>query len=234
MRQIGSGQASWWRASRSPTPRPALKAATARPDRPLIVANRPSRLRLRATLPVIAIGLAGAAGFVALIGSGSSTRPTAPALAEIEHMLDLAGYGLTQVSLTGHRLTTDSDIFDALDLAQVAEGDARAVAIDAVDERPDGRFEARVVALCPHAANACRAALAMLADIERFNAARAEAATDSRRAASSAGSSCASVRCSSGTRGATASAARATSATAVGRLGRRVKRAMARQFIARR
>jgi cell division protein FtsQ len=32
-------------------------------------------------------------------------------------MLDRAGYGLTQVSLTGHRLTPDSDIFDAIDLA---------------------------------------------------------------------------------------------------------------------
>ena len=32
-------------------------------------------------------------------------------------MIELAGYGLTQVSLTGHRLTPDSDIFDAIDLA---------------------------------------------------------------------------------------------------------------------
>jgi len=51
-----------------------------------------------------------------LAGSGTA-RPTAPALAEIEHMIELAGYGLTQVSLTGHRLTLDSDIFDAIDLA---------------------------------------------------------------------------------------------------------------------
>jgi cell division protein FtsQ len=53
-----------------------------------------------------------------LVFAGSGTaRPTAPALAEIEHMIELAGYGLTQVSLTGHRLTPDSDIFDAIDLA---------------------------------------------------------------------------------------------------------------------
>ena len=32
-------------------------------------------------------------------------------------MIELAGYGLTQVSLTGHRFTADSDIFDAIDLA---------------------------------------------------------------------------------------------------------------------
>lgn len=31
-------------------------------------------------------------------------------------MLDQAGYGLTQITLTGHRLTPDSDVFDAIDL----------------------------------------------------------------------------------------------------------------------
>ena len=67
-------------------------------------------------MPLTALGLAGAAVVLVLAGSGTA-RPTAPALAEIEHMIDLAGYGLTQVSLTGHRLTTDSDIFDAIDLA---------------------------------------------------------------------------------------------------------------------
>jgi cell division protein FtsQ len=39
-----------------------------------------------------------------------------PALAELERMLDQAGYGLTQIVLTGHRLTPDSDVFDAIDL----------------------------------------------------------------------------------------------------------------------
>src|SRR5262249_32446156 len=40
----------------------------------------------------------------------------APALAEIERLIELSGFGLTQVSLTGHRYTLDSDIFDAIGL----------------------------------------------------------------------------------------------------------------------
>jgi cell division protein FtsQ len=48
---------------------------------------------------------------------GATPPQMQSALAEIERMLDRAGYGLTQVSLTGHRLTPDSDIFDAIDLA---------------------------------------------------------------------------------------------------------------------
>ncbi|HEY7084783.1 MAG TPA: FtsQ-type POTRA domain-containing protein [Hyphomicrobiaceae bacterium] len=38
----------------------------------------------------------------------------APAMAEIERLVELAGFGLTQVSVTGHRYTLDSDIFDAI------------------------------------------------------------------------------------------------------------------------
>jgi cell division protein FtsQ len=114
LRQIGSGQASWWRASRSPTPRSVLKATAADPRRPLINPTRRSRRKLG--LPLAAVALAGATAVLVLAGSGTA-RPTAPALAEIERMLELAGYGLTQVSLTGHRLTPDSDIFEAVDLA---------------------------------------------------------------------------------------------------------------------
>ena len=116
MRQIGSGQASWWRASRSPTPRPILRATPAKPRRPLVNPTRRSRSKLKSILPLTAVALAGATAVLVLAGSGTA-RPTAPALAEIERMLELAGYGLTQVSLTGHRLTPDSDIFEAVDLA---------------------------------------------------------------------------------------------------------------------
>lgn len=66
---------------------------------------------------MVAAGLAGMAAFLVFAGSAERTRSTAPALAEIENMIDLAGYGLTQVSLTGHRLTPDGDVFDAIDLA---------------------------------------------------------------------------------------------------------------------
>jgi len=120
LRQIGSGQVFWWRASQSPTPsvapRPVLKATAAkRAHAPVNLHRRRPRKR-KSILPLTALGLAGAAVMLVLAGSGTA-RPTAPALAEIEHMIDLAGYGLTHVSLTGHRLTSDSDIFDAIDLA---------------------------------------------------------------------------------------------------------------------
>jgi cell division protein FtsQ len=116
LRQIGSGQTFWWRASQSPTPRPVLRATPAKPKRPLVNPPRRSRRKFKSILPLTAVALAGATAVLVLAGSGTA-RPTAPALAEIEHMIDLAGYGLTQVSLTGHRLTPDSDIFDAIDLA---------------------------------------------------------------------------------------------------------------------
>jgi cell division protein FtsQ len=120
LRQIGSGQTFWWRASQSPTPSvapwPVLRATPAKPRRPLVNPPRRLRRKLGWVLSPIAVVLAGATGVLVLAGSGAA-RPTAPALAEIERMIELAGYGLTQVSLTGHRLTPDSDIFDAIDLA---------------------------------------------------------------------------------------------------------------------
>ena len=61
--------------------------------------------------------LAGAVSAAALLaGLPRGENSPAPALAEIERIVDLAGFGLTQVSLTGHRFTLDSDIFEALDL----------------------------------------------------------------------------------------------------------------------
>jgi cell division protein FtsQ len=38
------------------------------------------------------------------------------ALAPVEHVAELAGLGLTQASLSGHRFTADTDIYAALDL----------------------------------------------------------------------------------------------------------------------
>jgi cell division protein FtsQ len=120
LQQIGTGQPIWWRARRSPTPSqkpwPVLKAAAKLP-RPLIRPKRRKPTRLDRILPAIGLGFLSAAAFMALAGAERSTRPAAQALAEIEHMVERAGYGLTQVSLTGHRFTTDSDIFEAIDLA---------------------------------------------------------------------------------------------------------------------
>jgi cell division protein FtsQ len=114
LRQIGPGQTLWWRASRSPTPRPVLKAASVDIRRRRVASA--GLWRRIPVLPLIALAVVGAAGVLVVAGS-RTVRPTPAALAEIEHMIDLAGYGLTQVSLTGHRFTSDSDVFDAIDLA---------------------------------------------------------------------------------------------------------------------
>jgi cell division protein FtsQ len=120
LRQIGTGQTIWWRASRSPAPSiapwPVPNATTPKTRRPLVKPTRRSRRRLPPALSLTAACLAGAGAFLIVAGSGRA-HTAAAALAEIEHMIDVAGYGLTQVSLTGHRLTPDSDIFDAIDLA---------------------------------------------------------------------------------------------------------------------
>jgi cell division protein FtsQ len=113
LQQIGTGAEVERRASRSPAPRPVLNEARPRPLRPR--ATRPHRsfsrkFRPRA-LALIALGV------VAPLAFASVARPLnspAPALAEIERLIELAGFGLTQVSVTGHRYTLDSDIFDAI------------------------------------------------------------------------------------------------------------------------
>ena len=65
---------------------------------------------------MLAVAAAGMAAFALFMHSARPLNSPAPALAEIEQVLDLAGFGLTQVSLTGHRYTPDSDILDAVGL----------------------------------------------------------------------------------------------------------------------
>jgi cell division protein FtsQ len=113
LQQVGTGAGVGRRASPSPAPQPVLNRA--HPLGPH--ATRPRRgprrkFRARA-LSLIALGI------VAPLAFASVARPLtspAPALAEIERLIELAGFGLTQVSVTGHRYTLDSDIFDAIDL----------------------------------------------------------------------------------------------------------------------
>jgi cell division protein FtsQ len=60
--------------------------------------------------------LAAALTVMAFAGVARRVNSPAPALAEIERIMELAGFGLDQVAVTGHRYTLDSDIFDAIDL----------------------------------------------------------------------------------------------------------------------
>jgi len=113
LRQVGTGAEFARRASPSPAPQPVLKKVHLR--RPH--ARRPRRARRRA-LRVRAPALI-ALGIVAPLAFASVARPLnspAPALAEIERGIELAGFGLSQVSVTGYRYTVDSDIFDAIGL----------------------------------------------------------------------------------------------------------------------
>jgi cell division protein FtsQ len=65
---------------------------------------------------MLGLATAGLAAFALFVQSARPLNSPTPALAEIEQVLDLAGFGLTQVSLAGHRYTPDSDILDAVGL----------------------------------------------------------------------------------------------------------------------
>jgi cell division protein FtsQ len=113
LQQVGTGAEIGRRASRSPAPQPVLREA--RPLRPH--PTRPHRARKR-KFQVRALAFT-AVGILAPLVFAGVARPLnspAPALAEIERLIELAGFGLTQVSVMGHRYTLDSDIFDAIGL----------------------------------------------------------------------------------------------------------------------
>ena len=113
MQQVGTGAEVARRASPSPAPQSVLKD----PYPPGPHATRPRRARPRKfrarALALIAFGIVAPLAFV---GVARPLTSPAPALAEIERLIELAGFGLTQVSVTGYRYTLDSDIFDAIDL----------------------------------------------------------------------------------------------------------------------
>ena len=96
MQQVGPGPEVWWRADHPPAPRPVLKAPT-----------KSSRRRRRLGAWVL-----GVTAFLVL----ANPELRAAALAPVERGVELAGFGLSQVSVTGHRFTSDTDIYAALDL----------------------------------------------------------------------------------------------------------------------
>jgi cell division protein FtsQ len=111
LQQVGTGAELGRRASPSPAPRPVLKEA--RPFRPRSRSHRRGRLRPLKVRPLVLMML-GILAPLAFAGVARPLRTPAPALAELERLIELAGLGLTQVSVTGHRYTLDSDIFDAI------------------------------------------------------------------------------------------------------------------------
>ncbi len=117
MQQVGTGADISRRASQSPAPRPVLKAAT--PSAASRAQQRPRRRlgrKLKLQLQTLALAVVGVAAFLVFSGLARPLNSPAPALAEIDRLIELAGLGITQVSVTGHRYTLDSDIFDAIGL----------------------------------------------------------------------------------------------------------------------
>lgn len=82
--------------------------------------------------------MAGALAFAALTHWGANARQVRPVVDEADRLAELAGLGVRQVFLTGHRMTADRDIFDALDLTQarsLLRFDSRA-ARDRIEQLP--------------------------------------------------------------------------------------------------
>ena len=116
MQQVGTGADIWRRASQSPAPRPVLRTASPATPRALRPARRRLGRKLKLQLQTLALTAVGIIAFLVFAGLARPLNSPAPALAEIERIIDLAGFGLTQVSVTGHRYTPDSDILDAVGL----------------------------------------------------------------------------------------------------------------------
>ncbi len=65
---------------------------------------------------VIAAVLTGAVVFTVATEGGRNMRHARPLGEQIDRMAAAAGLGLRQINVTGHRMTPDADIFDALEL----------------------------------------------------------------------------------------------------------------------
>ncbi len=62
-------------------------------------------------------GLSGGVAYNVLTGGTPYLIERLPALADLDGVVSAAGLGLDEVALSGHRFTSDLDVFDALDLA---------------------------------------------------------------------------------------------------------------------
>lgn len=144
MSQVGTASRFWWRvadarvaAASTPSAKPALSQAAfaatptsrsvgsglAVPARRRIAGcKRPGSTGLLAHVrpaPTAVAALLGIACFAAFSDVGRSMRAAVPISEHVDRLILAAGFGIEQVSLTGHRFTSDSDIYDALDLANV-------------------------------------------------------------------------------------------------------------------
>jgi cell division protein FtsQ len=71
------------------------------------------------TLSVGLAAVVGALAFATVTGFGSATRKPGTVMMELDRIAELAGLGLNQVQLSGHRFTVDAAIFEQLELDRV-------------------------------------------------------------------------------------------------------------------
>ncbi|MEZ5815997.1 MAG: FtsQ-type POTRA domain-containing protein [Hyphomicrobiaceae bacterium] len=90
----------------SPLPEPS--------STPVEVFVRPRRGGIRRRHALLAAGLAGALLFAVVTGFGRHVRHVESLSDEADRLLVAAGFGINEVSLSGHRHTLDQDVFRAL------------------------------------------------------------------------------------------------------------------------
>ncbi len=129
MQQVGGVAEGWWRVQHAPAPEAPTALPTdlqnaqqswplaALPPSPL--ARRLMRRRAYGRKLGLAVfaALSGALAFSLLTDAGRETRGALSLLPDADQVLFWTGLRLDQVALSGQRFTPDSDIFDALDLA---------------------------------------------------------------------------------------------------------------------
>jgi cell division protein FtsQ len=107
-----------WRLLEGPTrrDRTVLAPRSAAPSR-----MRPQALRNLGNSRAAALvtALAGSLAFIGLTDGGRYAREAPPLIQEVDRLAELAGFGLHQVSVTGHRFTPDVAIFDVFNLIKV-------------------------------------------------------------------------------------------------------------------
>jgi cell division protein FtsQ len=74
---------------------------------------------LTTILPLSAAIIAGAFAYLAMTNGGRDVRNVNSLAPLLKRVLAAAGFGIDQVSVTGQTYTSDKDIFDAIDLANV-------------------------------------------------------------------------------------------------------------------
>ncbi len=90
---------------------PAHNASRRKPCR-----SRDRRRAARLSWLPVAAAVAGGGVFLALSDGGQAVRDTKPLLVQLDRLAPMVGLGLSKASLTGFEMTSDNDVFDALQL----------------------------------------------------------------------------------------------------------------------